>query len=135
MIGRGMDGGYRGRRSCSRAPIDPRPSSPEPTCRGGVLQAVAEARLSVPGDISVTGYDNTTFAALGPFSLTTVDQAGRAMGDNAARLLLERIADRRNPSMSIQVKLSPSPIPRRTTAPAPRWTDGSGAGHPIQPFD
>ncbi|MDG9707015.1 substrate-binding domain-containing protein [Streptomyces sp. DH10] len=39
----------------------------------GVLEAVAEAGLSVPDDISVAGYDNTTFAALGPISLTGVD--------------------------------------------------------------
>jgi LacI family transcriptional regulator len=43
----------------------------------GVLTAIHEAGLTVPGDISVAGYDNTTFAALGPISLTTVDQAGR----------------------------------------------------------
>ncbi|MFG1663858.1 LacI family DNA-binding transcriptional regulator [Streptomyces sp. Y7] len=81
----------------------------------GVLEAVSEAGLTVPGDISVAGYDNTSFAALGPISLTSVDQAGRAMGDNAARLLLERIADRLK--TSVQVKLSPTLVPRRTTAP------------------
>ncbi|MFB6849060.1 substrate-binding domain-containing protein [Streptomyces sp. NPDC056373] len=40
------------------------------------------------GDLSVAGYDNTAFAALGPISLTSVDQAGREIGRNAARLLL-----------------------------------------------
>ena len=52
----------------------------------GVLEAVAEAGLSVPDDISVAGYDNTTFAAFAPVSLTSVDQAGRQIGGNAARL-------------------------------------------------
>ncbi|MEU1003856.1 LacI family DNA-binding transcriptional regulator [Streptomyces tibetensis] len=80
----------------------------------GVLEAVGEAGLSVPGDLSVVGYDNTTFAALGPISLTSVDQAGREIGRNAARLLLERIADRGKPS--VQVKLSPTLVERRTTA-------------------
>ena len=83
----------------------------------GVLEAVAEAGLSVPGDLSVAGYDNTTFAALGPISLTSVDQAGHEIGGNAARLLLERIADRRRPS--VQVRLSPTLVARRTTAPPP----------------
>jgi LacI family transcriptional regulator len=83
----------------------------------GVLQALAESGLSVPGDISVAGYDNTTFAAFGPISLTTVDQAGGQIGANAARLLLDRIADRRRPTA--QVKLSPTLVPRRTTAPPP----------------
>ncbi|WSQ07022.1 LacI family transcriptional regulator [Streptomyces sp. NBC_01231] len=80
----------------------------------GVLEVVAEAGLSVPGDISVAGYDNTAFAALGPISLTSVDQAGHEMGSNAARLLLDRIADRQRPSA--QVSLSPTLVPRRTTA-------------------
>ncbi|MDQ0753347.1 DNA-binding LacI/PurR family transcriptional regulator [Streptomyces africanus] len=83
----------------------------------GVLEAVAEAGLSVPGDLSVAGYDNTTFAALGPISLTSVDQAGREMGTTAVRLLLERIADRHRPSD--RIVLSPTLVPRRTTAPAP----------------
>ncbi|MFJ9011410.1 substrate-binding domain-containing protein [Streptomyces canus] len=83
----------------------------------GVLEAFAEAGLSVPGDISVAGYDNATFAAFGPISLTGVDQAGTEIGSNAARLLLELIADRRK--TSVQVKLSPSLVPRRTTAPPP----------------
>ena len=81
----------------------------------GVLQAISEAGLSVPGDISVAGYDNTTFAALGPISLTSVDQAGRQIGANAARLLLDRVADPTTPSA--QIKLSPSLIVRTTTAP------------------
>jgi len=81
----------------------------------GVLDAMTEAGLSAPGDISVAGYDNTTFAAFGPISLTTVDQAGRQIGANATRLLLDRIADRDRPAA--QIKLSPTLVTRRTTAP------------------
>jgi LacI family transcriptional regulator len=84
----------------------------------GVLEALAEADLSVPHDISVAGYDNTTFAALGPISLTSVDQAGHQIGANAARLLLDRLTDRQRPSA--HVKLSPTLVPRRTTAPPPQ---------------
>jgi LacI family transcriptional regulator len=62
----------------------------------------------------VAGYDNTTFAAFGPISLTSIHQAGHATGDNAARLLLERIADRDKPT--VQVQLSPALAPRRSTA-------------------
>jgi LacI family transcriptional regulator len=83
----------------------------------GALEALSEAGLSVPGDISVAGYDNTTFASFGPISLTSVDQAGRQIGSNAARLLLERIADRHTPSA--QIKLSPTLKVRRTTAAPP----------------
>jgi LacI family transcriptional regulator len=83
----------------------------------GVLQAVAEAGLSVPGEISVVGYDNTTYAALGPISLTSVDQAGRQIGSEAARVLLERIADRKKSSVFIST--SPTLVVRRTTGPCP----------------
>lgn len=83
----------------------------------GVLQAVSEAGLEVPDDISIAGYDNTTFAALGPISLTSVDQAGRHIGTNAAQLLIDRIGDRARPTA--QIKFSPTLVPRRTTAPPP----------------
>jgi LacI family transcriptional regulator len=82
----------------------------------GAMQAIAEVGLTVPGDISVAGYDNTTFAAA-PVCLTSVDQAGQQMGANAARLLLDRIGDRQR--RSTYVKLSPTLIVRRTTAPPP----------------
>ena len=80
----------------------------------GVLDALTEAGLSAPGDISLAGYDDTMFAAFGPISLTTVDQAGHQMGANAARLLLERITD--PAGSTAQVKLSPTLVTRRTTA-------------------
>jgi LacI family transcriptional regulator len=92
----------------------------------GVLDAMTEAGLSAPGDMSIAGYDNTTFAAFGPISLTTVDQAGHQMGANAARLLLDRIADRTRPTA--QVKLSPTLVTRRTTAPPSGWAGGTPEG-------
>jgi LacI family transcriptional regulator len=82
----------------------------------GAMEAIAEAGLSVPGDISVAGYDNSALAAFGPVSLTSVDQDGRQMGANAARLLADRIADRDR--RTAQVKLTPTLVVRRTTAPA-----------------
>ncbi|MFJ9711670.1 LacI family DNA-binding transcriptional regulator [Streptomyces sp. NPDC101234] len=110
-----QQGGYDGMRE-----LLARPRRPTAVFAGadivamGVLDALTEAGLSVPGDVSVAGYDNTTFAAFGPISLTSVDQAGHELGRNAARLVLERIADRGKPP--VQVKLSPSLVTRRTTA-------------------
>jgi LacI family transcriptional regulator len=113
-----QEGGYLGTRQ-----LLARPEHPTAIFAGadivamGVLEALAEAGLSVPDDISVAGYDNTGFAALGPISLTSVDQAGHQIGVNAARLLLERIGDRDKPSA--QIKLSPTLVTRHTTAPPP----------------
>ena len=111
-----QEGGYLGARQ-----LLARPRRPTAIFAGadivamGVLDAIAEAGLSVPDDISVAGYDNTTFAAFDPISLTSVDQAGRQIGANAARLLLERIADRNR--RSAQITLSPTLVVRNTTAP------------------
>ncbi|GAA3250501.1 LacI family DNA-binding transcriptional regulator [Dactylosporangium siamense] len=83
----------------------------------GALEAIAEAGLTVPGDIAVAGYDNTMFAGFAPVSLTTVDQRGRQMGSTAARLVLDRIAQPRRPAS--HMKLAPTLIARRTTAVLP----------------
>lgn len=113
-----QEGGYLGARQ-----ILARPKLPTAIFAGadivamGVLEALTEAGLSVPRDISLAGYDNTNFAALGPVSLTSVDQAGHHIGSEAARLLLSRIGDRDRPST--HVKLSPTLVTRRTTAPPP----------------
>jgi LacI family transcriptional regulator len=113
-----QEGGYLGAKQ-----ILDRPRLPTAIFAGadivamGTLEALTEAGLSVPGDISVAGYDNTTVASFGPISLTSVDQAGRQIGSNAGRLLLERFADRHAPTS--QIKLSPTLVARRTTAPPP----------------
>jgi LacI family transcriptional regulator len=83
----------------------------------GVLNAVHEAGLRIPEDISLAGYDNTAIAALGPISITSVDQDGQLMGGNAARFLLERIEGKRE--RSVVLSLSPTLVPRRSTAPPP----------------
>jgi LacI family transcriptional regulator len=111
-----QEGGYRGARELLE-----RRERPTAIFAGadfvamGVLEALAEAGVRVPDDISLAGYDNTTFAAFAPISLTSVDQAGHQIGVNAARLLLDRIADRHTPSA--HVKLAPKLVVRGSTAP------------------
>ncbi|BBC31151.1 LacI family transcriptional regulator [Streptomyces graminofaciens] len=112
-----QQGGYQGVRELLSRPAAARPTAVfagADIVAIGALQAASEAGLSVPGDMSVAGYDNTTFAAFDPISLTSVDQAGQEMGRNAVRLLLERISDHGRPSA--KVTLSPSLVPRRSTA-------------------
>jgi LacI family transcriptional regulator len=93
----------------------------------GAMEAITEAGLTIPGDISLIGYDNSALAAFGPISLTSIDQDGRHMGANAARLLTDRITDRTR--RTAQIKLSPTLVIRRTTA-APSGPSGraSAAG-------
>lgn len=114
------EGGYLGARQLLERPLPQRPTAifaGADIVAMGALEALAEAGLSVPGDVSVAGYDNTMFAAFKPISLTTVDQAGAAIGANASRLLLERIADRGR--ATARIKLSPTLVVRRTTAAPP----------------
>ena len=54
----------------------------------GCLQALREADLAVPGDVSVVGYDDVQFARYLSPTLTTVRQPLAQMGRAAARIAL-----------------------------------------------
>ena len=59
-----------------------------------VLSVVKELGLSVPRDVAIVGYDNTTYCDLAQNALTSIDQSGQVLGLQAARLLIERIKGR-----------------------------------------
>ncbi len=59
-----------------------------------VLSVATELGLSVPQDVAVVGYDNTSYCDLAQNALTSVDQSGQVLGLQAARLLIERIKGR-----------------------------------------
>jgi DNA-binding LacI/PurR family transcriptional regulator len=59
-----------------------------------VLSVAKELGLSVPGDLAVVGYDNTSYCDLAQNGLTSIDQSGQVLGLQAARLLVERIKGR-----------------------------------------
>jgi LacI family transcriptional regulator len=48
--------------------------------------------LSVPGDVSVVGFDDAPIAEMVSPALTTVNQPVQRMGDKAVELLLLRLA-------------------------------------------
>jgi LacI family transcriptional regulator len=81
----------------------------------GTLRAVDEHGLS-PDDVSVVGYDDVDIASHPSISLTSVDQAGEAMGERAVRLLLERIQGRTGPT---HFSVEPALKARGSTRPAP----------------
>jgi LacI family transcriptional regulator len=62
-----------------------------------VLSVARELGLSVPHDIAVVGYDNTSYCDLAQNDLTSIDQSGHVLGLQAARLLIERIKGRTSP--------------------------------------
>ncbi|WP_377272760.1 LacI family DNA-binding transcriptional regulator [Peterkaempfera sp. SMS 1(5)a] len=55
----------------------------------GVLQAMYAARVSVPDELAIVGYDDIEFAAAAAVPLTSVRQPAAAMGRLAAELLME----------------------------------------------
>jgi DNA-binding LacI/PurR family transcriptional regulator len=78
-----------------------------------------QAGLTVPADISVTGYDDSRLARLSPVALTTIRQDAAALTSAAVdrvvgRLDHETIGDR-------EQILAPALVVRRTTGP-PRST-------------
>jgi DNA-binding LacI/PurR family transcriptional regulator len=59
----------------------------------GAMQVLLRAGLSIPDDISVTGYDDSRFARLSAVDLTTVRQDPTEMGQAAVDAALRRIVD------------------------------------------
>lgn len=59
----------------------------------GALSAARQAGLSVPDDISITGFDDIEIALLAEPALTTVHVPHRDMGQRAARMLLDMLQD------------------------------------------
>lgn len=59
-----------------------------------VIGVATELGLRVPEDLAIVGYDNAPYSELPQHSLTSIDQSGRLLGQQAARLLLERISGR-----------------------------------------
>jgi LacI family transcriptional regulator len=59
----------------------------------GVLTALRGARLRVPADVAVTGFDDISAGRHVRPALTTVRQPMRDLGERSVRLLLDRIAD------------------------------------------
>jgi len=59
----------------------------------GVIRAARSVGLSVPRDLSVVGFDDLPFTAFTDPPLTTVHQPVEVKGEEAARMLLQGIAD------------------------------------------
>ena len=82
----------------------------------GVLDAARAAGLSVPGDLSVVGFDDVEVAS--HIGLTTVRQPLFESGDLGARLLLEALGGEGAPA-AVEHELPLELVLRTTTAPPP----------------
>ena len=82
-----------------------------------VLSVAKELGLSVPGDLAVVGYDNTSYCDLAQNALTSIDQSGQVLGLQAARLLIERIKGRTEAEHYV---VTPRLVARASTIPRTR---------------
>jgi DNA-binding LacI/PurR family transcriptional regulator len=82
----------------------------------GLLRAAYQARVVVPDQLSIVGFDNIAIAAYTVPPLTTVDQAGVEMGRIAASLLLDMIETDRSGDHVDDVVITPTLIVRDSTA-------------------
>ncbi|MBN2500851.1 MAG: LacI family DNA-binding transcriptional regulator [Anaerolineales bacterium] len=79
----------------------------------GVFQAADELGLSIPGDLSVIGFDNITEAKY--FDLTTIDQGLSQMGYVATQMLIKLIS---NDPLDVQVYKMPTKLIERSSCQA-----------------
>jgi DNA-binding LacI/PurR family transcriptional regulator len=83
----------------------------------GAIRAVRRAGLSVPGDVSVVGYDDSAFMNCTDPPLTTVRQPIEAMGKAAVALLVNQMEG--VSAYSEELLFEPELVVRASTGPAP----------------
>lgn len=89
------ESGYERAQALMRLPKRQRPSAlfcGSDQIALGVLRALEELGIRVPGDVSVTGFDDIPAAATSRPALTTVRQPMRRLGERSAELLLAHIS-------------------------------------------
>jgi LacI family transcriptional regulator len=91
----------------------------------GALIALRAAKLRVPADVAVTGFDDIAAARRARPALSTVRQPIRELGERSVRLLLSRIAAPQSPRRS--VVLPTASATRRSCGCTGRATSGGTA--------
>jgi DNA-binding LacI/PurR family transcriptional regulator len=81
----------------------------------GVLNALAEAGLRVPDDVSVVGFDDLRLAAYTTPSLTTIRQPAAEIAERATQILIDLTHGRR--VRRLRHLLPPELVVRSSTAP------------------
>jgi LacI family transcriptional regulator len=84
----------------------------------GVLQALFAARVSVPEQMAIVGYDDIEFAAAAAVPLTSVRQPAVTMGRLAAEMLLEETSAAPDAHEHRQVVLQPELVVRGSSLTA-----------------
>ena len=82
----------------------------------GVMNAADECGVSIPGDVSLLGFDNISYAALPKIGLTTIDQRKPRLAAGAVDLLMDVIG---HPDREEDVRriIRPALVERTTCRP------------------
>jgi LacI family transcriptional regulator len=83
----------------------------------GVVAALAESGVRVPGDVAVTGFDDIGFAAVSAPPLTTLRQPADAIVAEAVRMLEQRLTGAADSSPRRHMLLRPELVVRHSTRP------------------
>ena len=83
----------------------------------GVQRAAAECGISIPHDLSLVGYDDSSIAHLCSIPLTTIRQPIELIGRRACEILIDRIQD---PSKPHQDYFYPPALIHRSSCSMPR---------------
>ena len=94
----------------------------------GALHAAWKAGLTLPRDLSVTGFDDVALASYTLPELTTVAQPVTEMGEQAVQRLLERI---RNPELDARRTVLPTRLIVRSSTMSPARARQSGRTAPL----
>jgi LacI family transcriptional regulator len=83
----------------------------------GFMKAVKEKSLSIPGDIGVVGFDDVDFCSYSSVPLSTVRVPIKRIGEEAVKILLNRIQSegRDDESEVSEVRLEPELITRKSS--------------------
>ena len=86
-------------------------------CAIGLIDVLVRARVDIPGELSVVGYDDSPVARLAHINLTTVSQNTRKLTEYAITALIDRLDNGRTDHLDVVV--SPRLVVRGTTGPPP----------------
>lgn len=91
-----------------------------------VLKTLRDLGCSVPGDLSISVFDDSTLVRHAEPPLTAVNQPNRRLGEEAAELLLARVANPGGPLL--QRLIVPTLVPRGSTGEPPIYLDEQETG-------
>lgn len=84
-------------------------------CAIGLIDVLVRARVDIPGELSVVGYDDSPLAGLTHINLTTVSQNTRALTEHAVTALIDRLDNGRTDHLDVVIP--PRLVIRGTTGP------------------